>query len=111
MPRARVFDEWQGVRSGWWKDPATGKNVVVNKQDCADILRLTQHSQNGDQVYNGFGHKLLGSVGVVEYYRGLADDGIDVRTWFQMPRKERDKWHKRKFNGEWAKLRATAKPL
>jgi len=109
MPSAAVFDQWQGVKTGWWKDPATGKNVVVNKQDCTDVLRLTAHSRNGDQAHNAWGHPLLGSVPVVEYYDALARHGIDVRTWFAMPLKERKGWHRRMFRDEWSKFRATDK--
>ena len=109
MPRATIIDEWQGIKTGWWKDRATGKNVVVNKQDCSDILRLTAHSRNHERVHNALGDPLVASIPVVEYYRGLAEHGIDARTWFHMPRSEKRKWERRMLGGDWSKFKATDK--
>ena len=111
MPRAAVFDQWSGIKTGWWKDPATGKNVIVDRQDCSDILRLNAHSRNHEQAYNRLGDRLLGSIPVVEYYRALAEHGIDARTWMHMPRREKKKWERRMFRGDWAKFRATDKAI
>ncbi len=109
MPIAKVFSNRDGIRSGWWQDPATGRNVIVNKQDCSDILRHTAHSRNHGQAKNVFGDPLIGSVPVVEYYDALARHGIDARTWFRMPMREKRKWHRKMFRGEWSAFRATPK--
>ena len=106
MPRAKVYDAWQGIRSGWWKDPATGKNIVVSKQDCSDVLRLTAHSRNHERAHNKVGDPLLASIPVVEYYNQLAEQGIDARTWMQMPRREKRKWERRMLSGDWSKFKA-----
>ncbi len=111
MPRAKVYSHWEGIRSGWHKDPATGKNTVIARQDAADILRLTSHSRNHERAHNMARDPLLASIPIVEYYRALADDGIDARTWFSMGRQERGKWERRKLGkgGEWSRFRATDK--
>ena len=109
MPRAHVFDQWLGIRTGWAKDPATGKTIVVNKQDASDVLRLTAHSRNHEQAHNKAGDRLLASIPVVEYYDALARQGIDARTWMQMPRREKRRWERRMLAGDWSRLKATDK--
>jgi len=106
MPRATVFDQWAGIKTGWHKDPATGKNTIVNTQDCSDILRLNAHSRNHEPAHNILGDRLMASIPVVLYYDTLAQDGIDARTWMQLPRSEKRKWERKKLNGEWSRLRA-----
>ena len=106
MPKAHKYSEWLGIESGWHKDRATGVNTFVARQNVDDILRLTHHSRNHERAHNAWGDPLAASVPTVEYYRALADDGIDVKQWFHMPRREKRKWERRKLAGDWSKFKA-----
>ncbi len=106
MPRAHKYSEWLGIESGWHKDRATGKNTFIARQNVDDILRLTHHSRNHEPVHNAVGDRLVASVPIVEYYNKLAEDGIDARTWFAMPRREKRKWERRNLRGDWSKFKA-----
>lgn len=111
MPRAHRYSHWIGIDSGWHKDPATGVNTFVARQNVDDILRLTHHSRNHERAHNALGDPLVASVPIVEYYRALAEDGIDARKWFHMPRREKRKWERSKLRpgGDWDRFRASDK--
>lgn len=107
MPKAHTYSYWNGVQSGWHKDRATGKNTFLARQNVDDVLEMTAHSRNSERAHNAWGDPLVASIPVVEYYNGLAQDGIDVRTWFHMPRSEKREWERRKLAGDWSRFKAS----
>ncbi|MGI9490500.1 MAG: hypothetical protein ACR2RF_32325 [Geminicoccaceae bacterium] len=112
MPRAKVYDEWAGIRSGWWKDPSTGKNVVVSKQDCGDILDFNKAQQSeGAHEVPGLGKKLA-SIPVVIFHKWLDDAGITQQQYAVMSPLERKKWLAKHLNDpQWAYLKTTTKRI
>ena len=112
MPKAKLVDEWAGIRTGWWKDPITGKNVIVNKQDCTDILEHNKAQQiEGAHEVEGFGRKLA-SIPVVVFHNWLTEAGITQRDYAVMSRLEKRRWLAKRLNDpQWAHLKTTTKRI
>ena len=112
MPKAHVMGSWVGVRTGWWKDRATGTNVIVNDQQCDRILANNKFDQGESRMPEGLGGRLLARIPVLIFHGWLQDDGITTQTWGAMTKQDRRKYLARKLNDpDYAYLKTTTRRL
>ena len=112
MPKAHVMDSWAGIRTGWWKDPATGKNIVVNDQNCARILEHNKFDQSEGPLQSEKTGRLLARIPVVEFTRMLESDGMTMKTWGSLTWPEKRKWLAKKLNDpDFRYLKTTTKRI
>lgn len=112
MPKAHVFDSWLGIRTGWWKDRATGKNVIVNDQQCNRILENNKFDQGESKAPEGMGGRLLARIPVLIFHNWLQADGMTTQTWGAMTKSERRRYLARKLNDpDYSYLKTTTKRI